>query len=98
MELVTGKKPNEPEFGENKDIVQWAHSRMRDLNGNLKEMVDSSISEAQVEDAVKVLRIALRCTAKIPSTRPSMRMVVHMLEEAEPCNLMDIVVKKGCEK
>ncbi|CAK9315675.1 unnamed protein product [Citrullus colocynthis] len=98
MELVTGKQPNEPEFGENKDIVQWAHSRMIELKGNLKDMVDPSISEAQVEDAVKVLRIALRCTAKIPSTRPSMRMVVHMLEEAEPYNFIDIVVKKECEK
>ncbi|XP_023554264.1 receptor-like protein kinase HAIKU2 [Cucurbita pepo subsp. pepo] len=98
MELVTGRKPNEPEFGENKDIVQWAHSRMRDLKGNLKDMVDPSISEVQVEDAIKVLRIALRCTAKTPSTRPSMRMVVHMLEEAEPCNFIDIVVKKECAK
>ncbi|KAL4036611.1 hypothetical protein IC575_000170 [Cucumis melo] len=97
MELATGKQPNEAEFGENKDIVQWAHSRMRELKGNLKDMVDPSISEAQVEDAVKVLRIALRCTAKIPSTRPSMRMVVHMLEEAEPYNFIDIVVKKECE-
>ena len=70
---------------------------MRNLKGNLKEMVDPSISQAQVENAVKVVRIALCCTTKIPSTRPSMQMVVHMLEKAEPCNFIDIVVKNECK-
>ena len=28
MELVTGKRPVEPEFGENKDIVYWVSSKI----------------------------------------------------------------------
>lgn len=83
MELVTGKRPVEPEFGENKDIVQWVCSAIRN-NGNMIDLVDSSISKEFKEDAAKVLRIAIHCTMKIPAIRPSMRMVMQMLEEAAP--------------
>lgn len=92
MELVTGKRPIEAEFGENKDIVYWVCSNMRSSKENAVELVDSTIAKHFKEDAMKVLRIATLCTAKIPSSRPSMRMVVQMLEEAEPCTLTNIVV------
>ncbi|KAF7126528.1 hypothetical protein RHSIM_Rhsim11G0146100 [Rhododendron simsii] len=96
MELVTGKKPVEPEFGENNDIVQWVTSDMRS-RGSVLHSVDSTISEAKREDAARVLTIAMHCTMKIPALRPSMRMVVQMLEEAEPCELTGIIVNKGGE-
>lgn len=96
MELVTGKKPIEPEFGENRDIVCWVCGKMHGKE-SLLDLVDSTISEALKEDAINVLRIAIHCTAKLPSLRPSMRVVVHMLEEAEPCGLTDIVVDKECQ-
>ena len=95
MELVTGKRPVEPEFGENKDIVYWIYNKLKSIE-NLVEVVDLNISEALKEDAIKVLRIAVHCTAKFPALRPSMRTVVQMLEEAEPCILTDIIVhRKG---
>ncbi|XP_004485648.1 receptor-like protein kinase 7 [Cicer arietinum] len=84
MELVTGKRPVEPEFGENKDIVGWVCSNIRSKESAF-ELVDSTISKKFKEDAIKVLRIAVLCTTKTPSSRPSMRMLVQMLEEAEPC-------------
>uniref|UniRef100_A0A5B7A5I5 non-specific serine/threonine protein kinase n=1 Tax=Davidia involucrata TaxID=16924 RepID=A0A5B7A5I5_DAVIN len=93
MELVTGKRPVEPEFGDNNDIVHWVCSGTRSKS-SMVDLVDSSISEALKEDAVKVLIIAVRCTAKIPAVRPSMRMVVQMLEEAEPCKLTGIIVNQ----
>ncbi|KAF5444259.1 hypothetical protein F2P56_036747 [Juglans regia] len=96
MELVTGKRPIEPVFGENGDIVSWICSKMHSKE-SLLDLVDSTISEALKEDAIKVLRIAIHCTAKLPSLRPSMRVVVQMLEEAEPCGLTDIVVDKECQ-
>ncbi|WJX22124.1 Receptor-like protein kinase 7 [Trifolium repens] len=83
MELVTGKKPVEPEFGENKDIVSWVCSNFRSKESVL-ELVDSTIAKHFKEDAIKVLRIAILCTAKVPYSRPSMRKLVQMLEEAEP--------------
>ncbi|KAF7803809.1 receptor-like protein kinase 7 [Senna tora] len=89
MELVTGKKPIEAEFGENKDIVYWVCSNImkKRKHQDLLQMVDSTIPMHFKEDAFKVLRIAMLCTAKIPASRPSMRMVVQMLEEADPCAL-----------
>lgn len=95
MELVTGKKPVEPEFGENKDIVHWVHSKMRSKEDGIG-LVDSSIRKVAQEEAVEVLSIAVHCTMKVPALRPSMRMVVKMLEEIEPNSLAEIVIdKKG---
>lgn len=91
MELVTGKKPVEPEFGDNKDIVSWIYSKLRSEDSTI-ELVDKSISEAMREDAVKVLKIAVHCTSRIPVARPSMKVIVQMLENAEPCKLSSIVV------
>lgn len=96
MELVTGKRPIEPEFGENKDIVYWVYNNMKSREDAVG-LVDSAISEAFKEDAVKVLQISIHCTAKIPVLRPSMRMVVQMLEDFKPCKLTNIVVSKGGE-
>ncbi|KAI4367160.1 hypothetical protein MLD38_022928 [Melastoma candidum] len=84
MELVTGKRPIEAEFGEGKDIVFWVTSRMsREMRRRMAEMVDPRLSGAETEDAIKVLQVAVRCTAKFPTLRPSMRTVVQMLEEIE---------------
>lgn len=96
MELVTGKKPVETEFGNSVDIVQWVSNEMRS-RGSVLHLVDTTISEAQNQDAARVLTIAMHCTMKNPALRPSMRMVVQMLEEAEPCELTGIVVNKGAE-
>lgn len=93
MELVTGKKPVEPEFGENKDIVYWVHNEMR-TKDNFIALVDSNISKDVKEEAVKMLSIAFHCTMKIPTLRPSMRMVVKMLEEIKPNSLIDVVIDK----
>nr|GMC81246.1 receptor-like protein kinase HAIKU2 [Ipomoea batatas] len=92
MELVTGKKPVEPEFGENNNIAQWVCSRLMGNKESMVDMVDSSFSVGFKEDAVKVMKIAMHCTARLPSLRPSMRMVVQMLEDADPCKLTGIVV------
>lgn len=96
MELVTGKRPIEQEFGENRDIVCWVYSQMNGKE-SLLYLLDSTISEDLKEDAINVLTIAIHCTARLPSLRPSMRMVVKMLEEAEPCKLTNIIVNKECQ-
>ncbi|XP_068656709.1 receptor-like protein kinase 7 [Aristolochia californica] len=93
MELITGKKPIEPEFGENMDIVWWISSRMTSRE-SIMGAVDPRIPESQWEEAMKMLRIAVLCTARLPALRPSMRTVVQMLEDAEPCKSVKIVVKE----
>lgn len=93
MELVTGKRPMEPEFGDNQDIVSWICSKLKSRESILS-LVDSSIPEALKEEVIKVLKIAVLCTTRQPELRPSMRSVVQMLEEAEPCKLMGIIITK----
>ncbi|GJR62293.1 hypothetical protein Tco_1504455 [Tanacetum coccineum] len=83
-----------PEFGDNKDIVSWVHDEMKS-NGNVIGLVDSNISDEAKEDAAKVLIIAIRCTMRFPAQRPSMRMVVHLLEQVEPHSPFDIVIDNG---
>ncbi|KAE8715608.1 hypothetical protein F3Y22_tig00110162pilonHSYRG00006 [Hibiscus syriacus] len=96
MELVSGKRPIEPEFGDNKDIVSWISSKIKDKESVLS-IVDPRIPAAFKENAVKVLKIGILCTTKLPAFRPTMRTVVQMLEEAEPCKLVRILVNKDGE-
>ncbi|KAF8081629.1 hypothetical protein N665_0873s0003 [Sinapis alba] len=85
MELVTGKKPVEVEFGENRDIVTWVCSRSKEMDKEeMMELIDPNIECDYKEDALKVLTIALLCTNKSPQVRPSMKSVVRMLETTEP--------------
>lgn len=92
MELVTGKKPVQPEFGENKDIVRWVHDEMRS-NDNRIALVDPNILEEFKGHAADALTIAIRCTMTIPALRPSMKMVVQMLEKIEPYSPIDIMIE-----
>ncbi|KFK39298.1 hypothetical protein AALP_AA3G226400 [Arabis alpina] len=85
MELVTGKKPVETEFGENRDIVMWVWSKSKDMNREkMMELIDPIIEYEHKEDALKVLTIALLCTNKSPQARPFMKSVVCMLKKTEP--------------
>ncbi|KAJ4895542.1 Leucine-rich receptor-like protein kinase family protein [Raphanus sativus] len=93
MELVTGKKPIEAEYGESKDIVNWVSNNLKSKE-SVMEIVDKKIGEMYREDAIKILRVAILCTARQPGLRPTMRSVVHMIEDAEPCRLMGIVISK----
>ncbi|KAJ0011229.1 hypothetical protein Pint_33559 [Pistacia integerrima] len=81
------------EYLPNGSLWDRLHTKMKSKE-TLLDVVDSTISEASKEDALKILTIAMHCTTKIPALRPSMRMVVQMLEEAAPCMLTDIVVDK----
>ncbi|XP_039139905.1 receptor-like protein kinase 7 [Dioscorea cayenensis subsp. rotundata] len=80
MELVTGKRPIEPIYGEGKDIVNWVAEQLAS-EGSVVKLVDKKIPEWAKDEALKVLRIAVLCTMKLPAMRPSMRTVVHLLEE-----------------
>lgn len=93
MELVSGKKPIEPEYGDNNNIVSWVSTKLKSKD-SIMSIVDSAIQEPFKEDAIKVLRIAILCTAALPNSRPTMRRVVQMLEDAEPCKLVGIIVSK----
>ncbi|XP_047329217.1 receptor protein-tyrosine kinase CEPR1-like [Impatiens glandulifera] len=84
MELITGKRPVEAEFGENKNIVYWASTKVVTKEGAI-DILDKRLSEMYKDDMIKALRVAIRCTCKTPALRPTMGEVVQLLMEADPC-------------
>ncbi|KAL2505585.1 Leucine-rich repeat transmembrane protein kinase family protein [Abeliophyllum distichum] len=78
MELITGKKPVEAEYGENKNIINWISSKVETKEGAM-DVLDERVSESFKEEMIKVLRIAIRCTCRTPTLRPTMNKVVQFL-------------------
>ncbi|GAV83011.1 Pkinase domain-containing protein/LRR_1 domain-containing protein/LRRNT_2 domain-containing protein/LRR_4 domain-containing protein/LRR_8 domain-containing protein [Cephalotus follicularis] len=86
LELLTGKMPLDPTFGEPIDIVEWVLSKMRN-NRALEEALDPNIAgqcKRVQEEMLLVLQIALLSTAKNPKDRPSIKDILIMLGEAKP--------------
>jgi serine/threonine protein kinase len=85
MELITGRRAVEAEFGEGQDIVGWVRDKIR--SNTVEEHLDQNVGGrcAHVrEEMLLVLRVAVLCTARAPRDRPSMRDVITMLGEAKP--------------
>ena len=79
LELVTGKPPVDPEFGE-KDLVKWVCSTLEQKG--VERVLDSRLDMGLFKDEmVRVLQIGLLCTSSLPINRPAMRRVVKMLQE-----------------
>lgn len=89
LELLTGRNPADPQFGEGKDIVYWVSSHL--YRQKAEEVLHPQVRESSAEDMTKVLRVAILCTTKLPSLRPSMREVVNMLVDADPCGAVSRV-------
>ncbi|GLJ17336.1 hypothetical protein SUGI_0301030 [Cryptomeria japonica] len=85
LELITGKRSIEPEYGENRDIVDWISCKISSKESAV-DVLDSKISMSFEMEMIKVLRIAISCVLKLPSLRPTMREVVQMLVDADPCS------------
>ncbi|CAN1156783.1 Receptor protein-tyrosine kinase CEPR1 [Linum perenne] len=83
LELITGRKPVEAEFGENKNIIYWVSTKVETKEG-VMEVLDKKLSGCFRDEMIQVLRIAIRCTYKNPSLRPTMSEVVQLLIEADP--------------
>lgn len=83
MELITGKKPIEAEFGENKDIVYWVSSNMATREGAMEVLDKRLLANSFNEEMIQALRIAVRCTCNSPALRPSMNEVVQLLIELD---------------
>lgn len=85
LELVTGRRPIEDEYGDGKDIVYWVSTHLNNRENVLKVLDKEVVSESMQEDMIRVLKIGVACTSKLPSLRPSMREAVKMLVDADPC-------------
>lgn len=78
LELVTGKLPVDPEFGE-KDLVKWVCSSLDEKD--VLCVIDPKLDSFYKDEICRVLNIGLLCTSPLPINRPSMRRVVKMMQE-----------------
>ncbi|XP_057797537.1 receptor-like protein kinase HSL1 [Salvia miltiorrhiza] len=92
LELVTGKLPVDPEFGE-KDLVKWVCWTL-DQKGVLS-VIDPKLESCYRDDVCRVLNLGLLCTSPLPINRPSMRRVVKMMQEIGCRSLHKNVAKEG---
>ncbi|KAJ8752944.1 hypothetical protein K2173_008679 [Erythroxylum novogranatense] len=86
MEILSGKRSVDSEFGDGNSIVDWIRSKIKakdGINDILDKNAGASIPSVR-EEMMQILRIALLCTSRNPADRPSMRDVVLMLQEAKP--------------
>ncbi|XP_057490621.1 receptor protein-tyrosine kinase CEPR2-like [Actinidia eriantha] len=84
LELVTGRRPIEDEYGEGKDMVYWVSTHLDDRKDVLKVLDQKAVSDLVQDAMIKVLKVATLCTTKLPNLRPTMKDVVKMLVDAEP--------------
>ncbi|CAD5335538.1 unnamed protein product [Arabidopsis thaliana] len=86
LEIITGKRSVEPEFGEGNSIVDWVRSKLK-TKEDVEEVLDKSMGRSCSlirEEMKQMLRIALLCTSRSPTDRPPMRDVLLILQEAKP--------------
>lgn len=92
MELITGRRPNDSSFGEDKDIVKWVTEASLSSDEEetgcgckkyLSQLIDPRMDQStcDYEQIEWVLNVALLCTSAVPINRPSMRKVVEMLKD-----------------
>ncbi|KAL4597008.1 hypothetical protein ACB092_12G204800 [Castanea dentata] len=92
LELVTGRRPIDPEFGE-KDLVKWVSTTI-DQKG-IDHVIDPTLESKYKEEISKILDIGLLCAGLLPIKRPAMRIVVRLLQEAGAGNKSKSVHKDG---
>lgn len=85
MELVTGRRPVEPEFGDG-DLVRWASSKL-DKGDDLLGIFDSRVGAQHHPHMAKMFKVATACTQPLPRMRPTMREVVDRLLEIHPTQI-----------
>ncbi|XP_073116583.1 uncharacterized protein [Elaeis guineensis] len=82
LELVTGRRANEG--GEDECLAEWAW-RYYEEGGGLIDIIDEEIRDPllYLAEMEVVFRLGLFCTAKMPSSRPSMKEVLQVLAKCD---------------
>ncbi|XP_030466499.2 receptor-like protein kinase HSL1 [Syzygium oleosum] len=92
LELVTGRLPVDPAFGE-KDLVKWVGATLNQKG--IDDVIDPKLDASHKEEITKVLDVGLLCTHSLPISRPSMRKVVKLLQEAGSGSKVRIAKRDG---
>lgn len=93
LELVTGREPN---FGEeHTSLAEWAWKNYAEAN-SIDEMLDGEIKKPGFLDEMKtVFTLGLICTSSSPSSRPSMKEVVQILQSCRPLDEFERKMSAG---
>lgn len=82
LELVTGRGPNSGD--ENMSLTEWAWRHYGE-GKPIADALDEEIKEpCNMDEMTTVFKLALVCTSRSPSTRPSMKEVLHILQSCGP--------------
>ncbi|KAL9229049.1 hypothetical protein vseg_004565 [Gypsophila vaccaria] len=84
LELLTGRRPIEDEYGEGRDIVHWVQSNLNNQQTEICVIDRKLVSDNNKDAMMMVLKIATLCINKLPSRRPTMRDVVDVITDAHP--------------
>ncbi|XP_021275485.1 receptor-like protein kinase HSL1 [Herrania umbratica] len=77
LELVTGREANSAD--ENTSLVEWAWQRVLE-DKPIDEILDPEIKgPSYLDEMIMVYKVGIVCTRASPSTRPSMKEVLHVL-------------------
>ncbi|XP_022750150.1 receptor-like protein kinase HSL1 isoform X2 [Durio zibethinus] len=80
LELVTGREANCAD--ENMGLVEWAWQHFSE-DKSIVEILDPKVKESScLEEMIMVYKVGIVCTRASPSTRPSMKEVLHVLSSS----------------
>uniref|UniRef100_A0A803N4A7 Protein kinase domain-containing protein n=2 Tax=Chenopodium quinoa TaxID=63459 RepID=A0A803N4A7_CHEQI len=79
LELVTGKEPHIGD--EHSNLAEWTWKHYSEGN-SIEDVFDKEVQEScYLEEMNNVLKIGLMCTSTLPSSRPSMKQVLQILQQ-----------------
>lgn len=79
LEVLTGKQPIDPTIPDGSHVVDW----VRQKRGGIEVLDPSLLSrpEAEIDEMMQALGVALLCINSSPDERPTMKDVAAMLKE-----------------
>uniref|UniRef100_M8B0B9 non-specific serine/threonine protein kinase n=1 Tax=Aegilops tauschii TaxID=37682 RepID=M8B0B9_AEGTA len=88
LELITGHRPVGPHLGEDGslDLVQWVRARVDAVGhgGGVEAVLDPRLGgDVPAWEAAQALFVGMLCVQEQSVERPTMREVVHMLQQAK---------------
>lgn len=85
LEIITGKKPVDPSFGEGEHVIQWVRGHLKSKNDPV-EILDPKLQghpDTQIQEMLQTLGISLLCTSNRAEDRPTMKDVAALLREIQ---------------
>lgn len=97
LEVLTGKQPIDPTIPDGQHVVDWVRRRK-----GATDVLDPALrgrSDAEVDEMLQVMGVALLCVAPSPDDRPAMKDVAAMLNEIrldrDDYANVDLLLKSG---